>query len=92
MSLAERWYKTLHIKYATFLFDVDPETKYIFMVFRVGESFLTQKQNCITQKVGLDFLSYQQEYDVGHMPHWVKVIPLSGQVSFLCALGNLYKN
>ena len=44
----------MHIPYGTFLFYFDPETKYILKAFRVDESFLTQKQRCITQKVGLE--------------------------------------
>ena len=67
----------MHIKHATFFFDVDPETKYIFMVFRVGESFLTQKQSCITQKVGLekwclffDFVCFSGRHFT--LPHFAK--------------------
>ena len=33
-------------------FDVDPETKYILKVFKLDETFWTQKQSCITQKAG----------------------------------------
>ena len=60
-----------------FLFDVDPETKYIFMVFRVDESFWTQKQSCITQKVGLekwclffDFVCFSGRHFT--LPHFAK--------------------
>ena len=67
----------MHIRYATFLFDVDPETKYILRVFRVDESFWTQKQSCITQKVGLekwclffDFVCFSGRHFT--LPHFAK--------------------
>ena len=54
MSLDRRQKETLHIEYATFCIISQPVTKYNLRAFRVDESFWTQKQSCITQKVGLE--------------------------------------
>ena len=46
--------KSYIFKYAMFCIISQPGTKYILRAFRVDESFWTQKQSCITQKVGLE--------------------------------------
>ena len=37
-----------------YFFDIDTQTKYILRAIRVDESFWTQKQSCITRKIGLE--------------------------------------
>ena len=46
--------ETLHIEYAMFCIISQLGTKCILRAFEVDESFWTQKQSCITQKVGLE--------------------------------------
>ena len=52
LCLDQRQKETLHIEYAMFCIISQPGTKYILRAFKVDESFWTQKQSCITQKVG----------------------------------------
>ena len=77
MSLDRRQKETLHIEYATFCIISQPVTKYNLRAFRVDESFWTQKQSCITQKVGLekwclffDFVCFSGRHFT--LPHFAK--------------------